>query len=313
MALFGKKKRGAQTEEAPATTEVTDENARDDAADEASDFDAISRDLDATNDGPSPFDELLANPAQDTEPDETFDMEADDQAAPGALDSFSTADFTAPSAQTATDADVDFSSNFDGGASNAEVTAEPPVAADGIDIEPVAPVAEPVGAPAGTGGSLLNTAPILTTDIQPGSGGAAPKRGLPLAPLLGAGALLLALAGAGWWQFGRAPEPEEAPIVASAPPLQAPAEDESAAVVEAAGNTANPGIAPAGAPPAQTKVVPAVDLTPQVKKRLQELWKQGADAKHRGDIAGARAAWEEMLRVRPGHPLVQEAIDKLPK
>ncbi len=26
-----------------------------------------------------------------------------------------------------------------------------------------------------------------------------------------------------------------------------------------------------------------------------------------------RAAWEQMLKIRPGHPGVQEAIDKLPK
>jgi hypothetical protein len=45
--------------------------------------------------------------------------------------------------------------------------------------------------------------------------------------------------------------------------------------------------------------------------QLKALWKQGARAKQSGDIAGARRAWEAMLKLRPGHPGVQEAIDKL--
>jgi hypothetical protein len=46
---------------------------------------------------------------------------------------------------------------------------------------------------------------------------------------------------------------------------------------------------------------------------LKSLWKQGADAKHRGDYDGARRAWTKILQLRPGHPGIQGAIDKLPK
>lgn len=52
-------------------------------------------------------------------------------------------------------------------------------------------------------------------------------------------------------------------------------------------------------------------LTPALKAQLTALWKQGAQAKQRGDAAGARRAWQQMLKLRPGHPGIQEAIDKL--
>lgn len=63
--------------------------------------------------------------------------------------------------------------------------------------------------------------------------------------------------------------------------------------------------------------VPAVTLSPQpsaeLYAQLQTLWKQGAAAKWRGDYAAARRVWSEILRLRPGHPGIQEAIDKLPQ
>lgn len=59
--------------------------------------------------------------------------------------------------------------------------------------------------------------------------------------------------------------------------------------------------------------IPTVPLTPGLQSQLKALWKQGADAKHRKDYAGARKAWTQMLTLRPGHPGVQEAINKLPK
>jgi hypothetical protein len=62
-----------------------------------------------------------------------------------------------------------------------------------------------------------------------------------------------------------------------------------------------------------TVVVQPVAPSPDVMAQLKALWKQGAEAKKRGNIVGARKAWQEMLRVRPGHPGVQDAIDKLPK
>jgi hypothetical protein len=56
---------------------------------------------------------------------------------------------------------------------------------------------------------------------------------------------------------------------------------------------------------------PGQPLTPALQAQLKALWKKGADAKHRGDLAGARSAWQQMLRLHPGHAGVQEAIDKL--
>lgn len=52
--------------------------------------------------------------------------------------------------------------------------------------------------------------------------------------------------------------------------------------------------------------------SPELRAQLQTLWEQGAAAKWRGDYAAARRAWSEILRLRPGHPGIQEAIDKLP-
>lgn len=60
-------------------------------------------------------------------------------------------------------------------------------------------------------------------------------------------------------------------------------------------------------------VRPVGVLTPALQAQLKALWKKGADAKHRGNIPAARAAWVQMLRLRPGHPGVQEALNQLPK
>ena len=60
-------------------------------------------------------------------------------------------------------------------------------------------------------------------------------------------------------------------------------------------------------------VRPVTALTPALAQQLKALWKQSADAKHRGDNAGARRAWTQMLQLRPGHPGVQDAINKLPQ
>lgn len=56
---------------------------------------------------------------------------------------------------------------------------------------------------------------------------------------------------------------------------------------------------------------PTSALPPALQAQLKTLWQQGAAAKHRGDKAAAKRAWQKMLQVRPGHPGVQEAIDKL--
>lgn len=58
-------------------------------------------------------------------------------------------------------------------------------------------------------------------------------------------------------------------------------------------------------------VQPQTSVSPDVMSQLKKLWLQGAAAKHRGDKAAAKRAWQKMLQLRPGHPGVQEAIDKL--
>lgn len=68
------------------------------------------------------------------------------------------------------------------------------------------------------------------------------------------------------------------------------------------------GLPPASAVPV---VQPAAALAPALKSQLKTLWQQGAAAKHRGDKAAAKRAWQKMLELRPGHPGVQSAIDKL--
>ena len=58
---------------------------------------------------------------------------------------------------------------------------------------------------------------------------------------------------------------------------------------------------------------PAAKLPPTMQAQLKALWKQGADAKHQRNYNGARTAWRKMLKLRPGHPGVQQAIEKLPR
>ena len=58
-------------------------------------------------------------------------------------------------------------------------------------------------------------------------------------------------------------------------------------------------------------VPPAVSA--DVRAQLKKLWKEGADAKHRNDYAGARRTWQKALKLAPGWPGFQDAIDALPK
>lgn len=57
----------------------------------------------------------------------------------------------------------------------------------------------------------------------------------------------------------------------------------------------------------------ALVVAPAVKARLKVLWKQGADAKHRKDYAGARRAWNQALKLAPGYPGFADSIAKLPR
>ena len=407
MAIFGKKKRAATSAPDETTdaieTEPTgageadageadageaDAGEADDA--QSFDFDAIARDLDAT-DGPSAFDDLMSKPAQTASADDggdsgvadvvaeadlgdassafDFPMESEDTtvpAAPNALDD----DFFAPTpteAQVAPDAFATAPSSDDGvdldtmfGTDAAPAASVAPTydtpfddastapfadenAGGAPDIEPVVPLAMPQNS-----GALVNTPPMLTTDIVGGSSGvAAPRKSLPLLPLLGAGALLLALLGTGWWVFGRPTEPNDAatPVPTTIARNPETVSANSTGIAPAGVNSARPtpitvpasGDAALGIPPQTlpdnrapggtvavrpvppTRVLPtgaepdAGAVPPQIMIKLKRLWKQGAAAKKRRDYAGARRSWQEMLRVRPGHPGVQEAIDKLPR
>ena len=60
-------------------------------------------------------------------------------------------------------------------------------------------------------------------------------------------------------------------------------------------------------------VRPVAPVAPSLKAQLKALWNQGAAAKHEHNYNGARAAWSKMLKLHPGHPGVQEAIEKLPR
>ena len=48
-----------------------------------------------------------------------------------------------------------------------------------------------------------------------------------------------------------------------------------------------------------------------LQAQLDDLWKAGAAAKHRGDVQGARNQWQRILELSPNHPGIQDAIDKL--
>lgn len=83
-------------------------------------------------------------------------------------------------------------------------------------------------------------------------------------------------------------------------------------VVSAANVRPGPGAPPTLAPPAMNARPMMTPLTPDVAAQLKALWLEGAAAKHRGDLNGAREAWSKALRLRPGHPGFAEAIRRLP-
>lgn len=56
------------------------------------------------------------------------------------------------------------------------------------------------------------------------------------------------------------------------------------------------------------KVSPQEQTLAQVKS----LWEDGAKAKRERRFADAATAWKEALEIKPGHPGIQEALDKLP-
>lgn len=298
MALFGKK-----TDDAPAApTSGTTGNA---PADNTFDFDAITRDLDAQN-GPSSFDALLSQPVSP----------ANAQNAAPPTSAFDTLD-NDPLGLSASP--------------NPPVNSAVPVASpDSVLNAPLSPAtATPT-----TGVAPTGNAPA--PDVAPLSPAPKAKKSLPLIPVLGVLGLVAVAIGAQMFMVNSAPP---TPDPAASPPGGRPV-GESAPTVSPANTATNsaassssvssapprsPGIAPPGVVPSRAPDVairvPVVQkapsatagLDPGLAQRLKAYWKQGADAKRRGDYAAARQAWQAALQLRPQHPGFQDAIDKLPR
>jgi ankyrin repeat protein len=49
------------------------------------------------------------------------------------------------------------------------------------------------------------------------------------------------------------------------------------------------------------------------KAQVRALWQKGADAKHRGDLAAARAAWTEALKLDPDNAAIKQSLADLDK
>ena len=315
MALFGKKKKAepmaAAVEEQDEILVVggdADEFGMDDENDggQAIDFDAIADEL-----GDDNGESMIGAPLNGTTA----------TVATPTGDFGSTADFSSGDAALNTDDDLDFDAVFNDGtpstpAANAPF-ADAPFANDnpfGVEAAGTLPAGGGIAIePENATPPMTYTAPLLTSDAVATTGVPATRKSLPLPMILGALGLLLALGAVSYLvtQGGSTPDPE--PVIATNPPRRAGAGGTDlvnlGTVVDGVpiAPGANSGIAPALVGPK-----PTVPLTPELKRQLKVLWNRGAAAKQRGDIAGARAAWMEMLRRRPNHPLVQSAIDKLP-
>lgn len=64
--------------------------------------------------------------------------------------------------------------------------------------------------------------------------------------------------------------------------------------------------------PIQTATPALPSLTAAQLQQIKELWEKGAAAKKRRKYKTARAYWEKILKIHPGHAGIQEAINKLP-
>ena len=346
MALFGKKK----------TAETTPQTNPQEDIQMVGDADAIHFDeTDSEDNGPTIDFDAIAQDLNTREDDADMDSFLGKTGAQNADETFATApDFSTSHGANNIDDELDFDANFDDGSPAPLATGAPIVTDENPfgslpDIEPINE--NEAAALTSDAPPLTHTAPLLTSDMTAG-GAPAVRRSAPLLPLLGAAGLLVALGVVGYLVFGGASRPETAaPVVASSPPLQAPATGivpstgvapATGALVPgdaAMGNAAtslgatgravtgalsapgapsgavNPGLAVDGVPIAPGAVVvtgTASTVPPALQRQLEALWKQGAAAKRARNFAGARAAWTKILQLRPNHPGIQEAIDKLP-
>jgi hypothetical protein len=129
------------------------------------------------------------------------------------------------------------------------------------------------------------------------------KKKLPLVPILGVVTLLVVGGGAALLLRGGASEE------AVSPPAPMSAPDTSSASAPSAA----PGAPAAPLASTASKAAATVPLTPQLEQQLKALWKKGAAAKQNKDYSGARAAWQQALKLRPNHPGFAESIAKLPQ
>lgn len=135
--------------------------------------------------------------------------------------------------------------------------------------------------------------PQVALPVQP-----EPKKKLPLVPIIGLVAVLALGGGAALFFKGSSDSPNDNPITVASHPSNLGA----LTPVSPGTSTTLP----------KTRMIPTVPLTPQLQQQLKALWKQGAAAKRRGDYAGARAAWEKALKLRPNHPGFADSIAQLP-
>ena len=131
-----------------------------------------------------------------------------------------------------------------------------------------------------------------------------PKKKLPLVPIVGALAVLGLAGGAATFLMGGGESEDEIAAPALAPRAKPPAsaQTETMSVTPQAAAPAKPGIVNPGIAPASAQLA-----------QMKALWKQGADAKHKGDFAGARRYWQQGLKIQPTNKGFQESIAKLPK
>ncbi len=298
----------------------------------AFDFDAISRDLDAQN-GASSFDSLLAAPVTPAQQpndsgDSAFDFPENDPlglstppnvamtgmapipASPDAV-------INAPLSPSASPSIV--------GAPQEPAVAVPVTAPKAKKSLPLIPLLGALGLFAVAGGGamfLLNSNQQEAEPTVP----VAPPAGIGQTPPRPGGAPGPGIAPGANAAPGTVPGPAPGPAVAPGPA--------TGPGVPGANNlrSASPGIAP---PPAPKQTLPAPSsshvtvsvgqapgtrppsatggLDPALASKLKALWQAGANAKHSGNNTEARKAWGEALRLRPGHPGFQDAINKLPR
>jgi len=313
MALFGKKK-GADDAPATATTTTTDNG--------AFDFDAIARDLEASG-GSSPLDSLLSQPVG------TQKTNAPTQAEESAFD-FPGPD--APSMTTPPAPPLEPRAQV-----TTVVTATPPTSQ-------AAPMPMSTSAPATPDISDKMPLPAPANYEQPMI---RPKKSPPIIPLLGALGTLAILGGGAWFflKSQSAPVDTDTPappprpraarpkaLVKSGEPSSPPVGGPPTGVVTPL-RSGSPGIAPPSVAPGARPKLPVIAATNATQTgtatakgpsattgldaalatRLKALWQAGADAKHRGNTKEARDAWQEALRLAPGHPGFPESIAKLPR